>query len=93
LGHSGRRTTAPRESSSAADTAGPLAFYLPLPSKDGKSVFAVGEQLRGQLLRYDATAKQFVPYAQSMSMDHIAFSHDGKWMAYVEFPEGILAGC
>jgi DNA-binding winged helix-turn-helix (wHTH) protein/Tol biopolymer transport system component len=71
-------------------TAGPLAFYLPLPSRDGKSVFAVGEQLRGQLVRYDAAARQFLPYAQGISADHVTFSRDGQWMAYVEFPAGVL---
>lgn len=71
-------------------TAGPLTFYMPLPGKDGKSIFAVGEQLHGQLVRYDSIAKQFVPYAQGISADHVTFSRDGQWMAYVEFPEGIL---
>jgi DNA-binding winged helix-turn-helix (wHTH) protein/Tol biopolymer transport system component len=71
-------------------TAGPLTFYLPTPGRDGKSVFAVGEQLRGQLMRYDAASGQFVPFAQGISADHVTFSRDGKWMAYVEFPEGVL---
>lgn len=71
-------------------TTGPISFYEPTPSKDGKSIFAVGEQLRGQLLRYDRGSRQFVPYAGGLSADHVAFSRDGQWMAYVEFPEGIL---
>ncbi len=71
-------------------TAGPLTFYPPLPSKDGKSVFAVGEQLRGQLVRYDESSRQFVPYAKGISADHVTFSRDGQWMAYIEFPEGDL---
>ncbi len=71
-------------------TAGPLTIYLPAPSKDSKSVFAVGEQLRGQLQRYDATAKQFVPYAKGVSGDQVAFSRDGQWMAYVDFPSSAL---
>jgi DNA-binding winged helix-turn-helix (wHTH) protein/Tol biopolymer transport system component len=71
-------------------TAGPLTFFPPLPSKDGKSVFAVGEQLRGQLLRYDAVRNQFAPYAKGISADHLAFSHDAQWMAYIEFPGGVL---
>ncbi|HET9307738.1 MAG TPA: winged helix-turn-helix domain-containing protein [Candidatus Sulfotelmatobacter sp.] len=71
-------------------TAGPLAFYVPTPSKDGKSVFAVGEQKRGQLVRYDRARRQFVPYAQGISADQAAFSNDGQWMAYVRFPEGVL---
>ncbi|HLZ41856.1 MAG TPA: winged helix-turn-helix domain-containing protein [Candidatus Sulfotelmatobacter sp.] len=68
-------------------TNGPFTFYLPLPSKDGKRLFVVGEQLRGALVRYDAANRQFLPYAQSMSADQVAFSPDGQWMAYVEFPE------
>jgi DNA-binding winged helix-turn-helix (wHTH) protein/Tol biopolymer transport system component len=71
-------------------TAGPLTFYLPAPSKDGKSIFAVGEQLRGQLTRYDSSAHQFVAYANGISADHITFSRDGQWMAYVEFPSSAL---
>jgi len=71
-------------------TNGPLAFYLPLPSKDGKHLFVVGEQLRGELIRYDSSTRQFLPYAQSMSADQIAYSPDGQWMAYIEFPEQIL---
>jgi Tol biopolymer transport system component/DNA-binding winged helix-turn-helix (wHTH) protein len=71
-------------------THGPLTFYLPAPGKDGKSVFVVGEQLRGQLMRYDSSTYQFVPYAKGISADHVTFSRDGQWMAYVEFPSGVL---
>jgi len=71
-------------------TQGPVAFYQPTPSKNGKSIFAVGETLRGQLLSYDADRGQFVPFAGGISADHVAFSADGQWMAYVEFPDGNL---
>jgi len=68
-------------------TNGPFTFYLPLPSKDGKRLFVVGDQVRGALLRYDSATKQFGPYLQSISADQVAFSPDGKWVTYVEFPE------
>ena len=71
-------------------TNGPLTFYLPLPARDGKRLFAEGEQLGGQILRYDSRSRQFSPYAQGISADHFAFSPDGHWMAYIQFPEGIL---
>jgi DNA-binding winged helix-turn-helix (wHTH) protein/Tol biopolymer transport system component len=71
-------------------TSGPLTFYLPAPSKDSKTVFVVGEQLRGELVRYDATARQFVPYAKGISGDQVAFSRDGQWMVYVDFPSSVL---
>ena len=34
-------------------TAGPLNFPFPIPSPDGKAIFAVGEQYRAELMRYD----------------------------------------
>ena len=71
-------------------TNGPFTFYLPVPSKDGKRLFVVGEQLRGALVRYDSSTRQFFPYAQSISADHVVFSPDGQWMAYIEFPESTL---
>jgi len=71
-------------------TNGPFNFYLALPGKDGKRLFVVADQLRGTLLRYDAGSRQFLPYAQGISADHLTFSPDGQWMAYVEFPEGAL---
>jgi Tol biopolymer transport system component/DNA-binding winged helix-turn-helix (wHTH) protein len=71
-------------------TAGPLNFYYPSPSKDGKSIFAIGVQERGQLLRFDAASRQCVPYARGISADHVTFSPDGQWMAYVEYPQSVL---
>jgi Tol biopolymer transport system component len=71
-------------------TNGPFTFYLPVPSKDGRRLFVVGEQLRGALVRYDSSTRQFLPYAQSISADHVVFSPDRQWMAYVEFPESTL---
>lgn len=59
-------------------TAGPLNFYQPTPSKDGKSVFAVGEKVRGELMRSDAALHRFVPYAGGRSIDQVAFSRDGQ---------------
>jgi DNA-binding winged helix-turn-helix (wHTH) protein/Tol biopolymer transport system component len=71
-------------------TNGPINFYLPLPSKDGKRVFVVGEQLRGQLVQCDAATQKFSDYFGAGSADFVAYSHDGKWITYVEFPEGNL---
>ena len=71
-------------------TAGPFSFHQPRASKDGRSIYAVGEHLRGELMREDKAARQFVPYAQGQSIDHLAFSRDAQWMAYVQFPEGVL---
>jgi Tol biopolymer transport system component/DNA-binding winged helix-turn-helix (wHTH) protein len=71
-------------------TSGPLDFYRPILSKDGKSILTIGEQQRGELLRYDRASKAYVPYAHGISADHVAFSRDQQWMAYVEYPQDIL---
>jgi Tol biopolymer transport system component len=71
-------------------TSGPMSFEAPQPSADGKKIYAVGSQLRGELVRYDANAKQFLPYLEGASISDISFSPDKQWMAYVTYPDGIL---
>ena len=71
-------------------TAGPLSLSLPLPSKDGTKLFAVGEKRRGELVRYEPKSHQFVPYLGGISAVDAVFSKDGNWVAYVTFPEGEL---
>jgi serine/threonine protein kinase/Tol biopolymer transport system component len=71
-------------------TSSPMTLSSPLPSKDGKKLFVVGRTYRGQLMRYDAKARQFAPYLGGLSSEYLAFSKDGQWMAYVSYPEGAL---
>ena len=71
-------------------TAGPLNFYQLTPSKDGKSIFVIGQQVRGQLVRFDRVSRQYLLYAKGISADHVAFSRDGQWVAYVEYPARVL---
>jgi eukaryotic-like serine/threonine-protein kinase len=71
-------------------TFGPIRFNRPVPSRDGKRLFAVGVQARGELARLDRRSGEFVPYLSGLSADGVAFSKDGSWVAYVAFPEGTL---
>jgi eukaryotic-like serine/threonine-protein kinase len=71
-------------------TSGPLNFESPQPSLDGKRIFAIGEQPRGELERFDAKSGQFVPYLAGVSASDVSFSRDGHWVAYVTYPENIL---
>jgi Tol biopolymer transport system component len=71
-------------------TSGPLSFEAPQPSMDGKRIFAIGEQSRGELERFDAKSGQFVPYLAGVSASDVGFSRDGQWVAYVTYPEGVL---
>ena len=68
-------------------TSGPLSFHSPQPSLDGKRIFAIGAQPRGELERFDTKSSQFVPYLAGVSASDVSFSLDGQWVAYTTYPE------
>ncbi|HTL17376.1 MAG TPA: protein kinase, partial [Patescibacteria group bacterium] len=71
-------------------TSGPMSFNGPQPSADGKRIYAVGEQPRAELVRYDTKSGQFLPYLDGASITDVSFSSDGNWLAYVTYPDGTL---
>lgn len=71
-------------------TSGPIHWGRPIPSKNGKTIFAPGFTRHGQLIRFDYLTKQFQPYLAGLSADNLSFSKDGQSVAYVSYPEGIL---
>jgi DNA-binding winged helix-turn-helix (wHTH) protein/Tol biopolymer transport system component len=71
-------------------TSGPASFSQPLPSSDGKAIFAQRRSNRGELVRYDTTVRQFVPYLGGISAAWVTFSRDRKRVAYISFPENSL---
>jgi eukaryotic-like serine/threonine-protein kinase len=71
-------------------TAGPLSYSNPLPALSGNHVFVIGEQQRAQLQRFDSKSQQFIPFFGGISGGEIEFSRDGKWAAYVSYPDFLL---
>jgi len=71
-------------------TNGPLDYSGAVPSRDGKQIFAVGTKRRGELVRYDVTSKQFLPFVSGISAIDPTFSHDGNWVAYTAYPDHTL---
>jgi Tol biopolymer transport system component len=71
-------------------SSGPLALFSPLPGKEGKKLFVVGRRRRGELVRQDAKSERLLPFLSGISAEHVSFSNDGEWVAYVTFPEGTL---
>ena len=71
-------------------TTGPLQFFIPLSSTDGKKVFVLGVQPRAELVRYDAKSGELVPYMGGISASDVDFSRDGQWMTYVSLPDETL---
>lgn len=71
-------------------TTGPIHWGPPVPGKDGKRIFSEGRTLRGELSRFDSHTKQIQPFLGGISAQGVTFSRDGKSVAYVSWPEGIL---
>jgi eukaryotic-like serine/threonine-protein kinase len=71
-------------------TFSPLSLSSPLPSKDGKKLFVIGQSYRGELERYDVKSGQFSPFLGGISAEYVAFSKDGQWVAYVSYRDGAL---
>ena len=71
-------------------TTGPLLFGAPTPSSDGKRIFAVGDESSVELFSYDPHSQRFDFYLGGLSAGPVAFSPDGKWVAYVSYPEMTL---
>jgi Tol biopolymer transport system component/DNA-binding winged helix-turn-helix (wHTH) protein len=71
-------------------TAGPMDFRSPVSSVDGKRLFVIGEQRRGELVRFESKSGQFVPYLGGISAQDVDVSKDGEWVTYVSYPEGLL---
>jgi Tol biopolymer transport system component len=67
-----------------------MSFFAGTVSPDGKKIFADGFQGRGELVRYDSKSRQFVTYLSGISAGELDFSRDGKWVAYIVYPEGTL---
>ena len=57
---------------------------------DGKHLLVGGYDSRGELDRYDTATKQIVPYLGGISATQVAFSKDGKWIAYVSLTDTTL---
>ena len=71
-------------------TSGAINYGFPIPSKDGRKLFAVAGLVRGELVRYNGKSKAIEPFLSGISAQDMAFSKDGQWVAYVSYPEGTL---
>ena len=71
-------------------TFGPTVWDRPVPSADGMKILASGRSKRGELVRLDSQSRQFQPLFGGMSVEFVTFSNDGKSVAYVSYPEGVL---
>jgi Tol biopolymer transport system component/DNA-binding winged helix-turn-helix (wHTH) protein len=71
-------------------TAGPFHFTGPAFSPDGKTVFAIGSDSRGELMRLDPQRRAFDPYLRGISGTWLTFSPDRESVAFIGFPDAKL---
>jgi DNA-binding winged helix-turn-helix (wHTH) protein/Tol biopolymer transport system component len=71
-------------------TNGPLSYGIPTQSRDGEQIFAIGLKFRGELVRFDVKANQFLPFLSGISAFNPSFSRDGNWVAYASYPDHTL---
>ena len=73
-------------------TTGALDFIRPTIAADGKKIFAIGWQLRGEVVHRDSASGLYVPVPglESLSAEWLAYSRDEQWVAYVSYPEAEL---
>jgi hypothetical protein len=73
-------------------TTGPMCYFGPTVSPDGRTLFALGRPpgAGGELVRYDARGRLFAPFLDGRSIRDVEFSRDGAWIAYVRHPDGTL---
>jgi len=75
-------------------TAGPISFDWPVMGRDGKTMFVVGSLRRAEMQRYDRKTGQFEPFlGGGFSGNTFTYSRDGKWFAYLAYPERTLWRC
>src|SRR5580692_4391143 len=71
-------------------TTEPLNFYSPAPSRDGKKLFVTAEQPRAELVRYDASSGQFLPFLSGISAGDVEASPDARFYLFVRYPDQTL---
>jgi len=68
-------------------SSGLQGFGAPAVSTDGKHVFALGLQKRGELVRYDSRLHEFVPFLGGIWATWVSFSKSGRSVAYIDYPD------
>lgn len=73
-------------------TSGVMDFKRPTISEDGKTIYAIGWQLRGEIVEKRPGDDHFHPIdgLRSLPAEHVDFSIDGERAAFVSYPDGQL---
>ncbi|HEV2470834.1 MAG TPA: protein kinase [Candidatus Sulfotelmatobacter sp.] len=71
-------------------TFGPLAYSFGGWTPDGKKLLVDAYESRGELVHYDLSSKQIVPYLGGIAAYDVAFTRQGDRIAYVSLTDNTL---
>ena len=71
-------------------TTGPINFGFPLPSRDGRRLFAQGWNPHGEMVRYDVKSSSFQLLLPNTEAGQVEFSRDGKFVTWVRSTDTTL---
>jgi Tol biopolymer transport system component len=61
-----------------------------MAARNGKQIFIVGTQPKGELVQFDAKTGHFVPLLGGIFASEVDYSRDNLWTTYVLYPEQTL---
>ena len=72
-------------------TNGPLVFQSPCPAPGGRRIYLIGANVEVELLHLDPRSSSFTVLGQTLgSAALVAYSRDGRWVAWVNASDGSL---
>jgi Tol biopolymer transport system component len=60
----------------------PMSLQHPLPSHDGRSIYAIGGEQTVNVFRYDPATRESKPVLAGVNVTDASFSPDHQWMLY-----------
>ena len=67
-----------------------MSFGNVSAARDATKIWAIGVQPDVEVVKYEPQKKKFVPLIKGLSATDVDYSKDGKWIAYVSIPDGVL---
>ncbi len=68
-------------------TWGPISFRGPVFSPDGRTIVAIGSDVRAEIMQFDKGSGRFVPFLPGVFAESAAFSPGNSRVAYVRLPD------
>ena len=74
-------------------TSGPSNYRSPLPLPSGDRLLVLNQTQKAEVVRFDPSAKRWVPLLEGIPAATAAFSPDGKTLAFTRSPDHSLWKC